>query len=119
MLAALPWDEASRILALQPRERLTQNTLVEPAALRQELERIASRGYAVDREERTPGVICIAAVIRDHLGHAVAALSVSGSSFRLRKQGVEKVARLVATAAAAASERLGATDPATARLARP
>ena len=55
MLAAQPWDEASRILALQPREKLTQSTLVELGALRQELERIASRGYAVDREERTPG----------------------------------------------------------------
>lgn len=119
MLAALPWDEASRILALQPREKLTQNTLVEPAALRQDLERIASRGYAVDREERTPGVICIAAVIRDHLGHAVAALSVSGSTFRVRKQGIEKVGRLVIAAAAAASERLGAGGPAMTRRARP
>jgi IclR family acetate operon transcriptional repressor len=112
MLAALPWDEASRILALQPRERLTQNTLVDLIALRQELEKSASRGYAVDREERTAGVTCIAAPIRDHLGHAAAAVSVAGSTFRLRQQGIEKLARLVIAAAAAASERLGATSAA-------
>ena len=112
MLAALPWEEASRILALQPRERLTANTLVDLNALCQELAKSASRGYAVDREERTPGVTCIAAAIRDHLGQPAAALSIAGSSFRLRKQGVEKLARLVMTAAAAAAERLGATSPA-------
>jgi DNA-binding IclR family transcriptional regulator len=119
MLAALPWDEASRILALHPRERLTQNTLVELGALRQELEKTASRGYAVDREERTAGVTCIAAPIRDHLGHVAAALSVAGSTFRLRKQGVDKLARLVMEAAAAASERLGAATPTVARRVRP
>ena len=110
---------ASDILALIPVPAPPPIIGFPAATLARRRERIASRGYAVDREERTPGVICIAAVIRDHLGHAVAALSVSGSTFRLRKQGIEKVGRLVMAAAATASERLGAAGPATNRRARP
>src|SRR5262249_18473841 len=108
LLAGLPWSEASRLLTMHPRDKLTERTMVELSALRQELERSEARGYAVDGEERAPGGTCVAAPIRDHPGQVAAAVSVSGATFRMRKHGLERLGRLVRRSAAEASERLGA-----------
>jgi IclR family acetate operon transcriptional repressor len=108
MLSELAWPEVEAILAAHPPVRLTARTLVEPDALGADLASIRGRGYAVDDEERTPGVICIGAPIRDHSGGAVAAISISGPSFRIHERGVDEMAQLVIGAAAEASVRLGA-----------
>jgi DNA-binding IclR family transcriptional regulator len=110
MLADLAWDEVSAILRDHPPVRLTERTLIEPEDLRADLERVRARGYAVDDEERTPGVICIGAPIRDHLGRTVAAASVSGPTFRVDGAERAELARLVVRVADAVSRRLGA-DP--------
>jgi DNA-binding IclR family transcriptional regulator len=63
--------------------RLTEHTLVDPAALANELAAIKEQGYAIDREEAERGVSCIAAGIRDDEGRLAAGLSVSAPSDRL------------------------------------
>lgn len=110
LLSALPWAAARPVLESQARERLTDNTLVDLAALKQELERTMTRGYAIDNEERVAGVFCIGAPIRDHLGRVAAAISVSGPAFRMKKAGANKLGQLVVQAAGEASRRLGAGE---------
>jgi len=110
MLAHLPWPEVTAILARRPLVRLTPRTFTDPAALRSELAAIAARGYAVDDEERLPGVFCIGAPIRDHNGSVVAAISISGPAFRIAERGPDELARLVVAAAGDASRRLGAPE---------
>jgi DNA-binding IclR family transcriptional regulator len=110
-LADLPWAEAAAILDAEPMVGLTPSTIVEKAAMREELETIRSRGYAVDDEERNPHVVCIAAPITDHTGRSVAAVSISGPAFRIREQGIANVARRVTERAAEASTRMGARTP--------
>lgn len=39
---------------------LTERSITDPAELRVELERTVARGYAIDDEETTPGVTCLA-----------------------------------------------------------
>ena len=39
---------------------LTENTIVDPALLAAELEKVREQRYAVDREEGTPGLCCVA-----------------------------------------------------------
>ena len=112
MLAHLPWDHVEAILAAHPPVRLTAATLVDPEDIRRELERAARRGYAVDAEERTPGVVCLAAPIRDFTGEVVAAISISGPRLRLPSRRLPAFAREVIAVAQEASEILGA--PATA-----
>ena len=110
MLADLAWDDVRAILRDHPPVRLTNRTLLEPEDLRSDLERVRARGYAVDDEERTLGVVCIGAAIRDHTGRTVAAASVSGPTFRVHEAEREELARLVIRVADGVSRRLGA-DP--------
>lgn len=63
----------------------TDNSILTPAQLRAELERIRERGYAFDNCEAEDGLFCIGAPIFDSTGNAVAAISVSGPESRMRK----------------------------------
>src|SRR3546814_9206674 len=69
--------------------RFTEKTIVDPAALRCELARIRERGWAVDDEEHTVGMRCVAATIHNEHGEVIAGVSVSGPSVRV----TEKIGR--------------------------
>ncbi|HEY0247267.1 MAG TPA: IclR family transcriptional regulator [Gryllotalpicola sp.] len=99
IMAELSTAEVNRLLDADPPQRLTPNTIVDAAEMRRELGEVRAIGYAVDNEERTPGVVCIGAVIRDHRGEPVGALSISGSASRMRETGVDALGRLVVQAA--------------------
>src|SRR3546814_4654840 len=57
--------------------RFTEKTIVDPAALRCELARIRERGWAVDDEEHTVGMRCVAATIHNEHGEVIAGVSRS------------------------------------------
>ena len=63
----------------------TPNTITDKKALRKELEQVRKQGFAVDDEELEIGLFCIAAPVRNFLGQVIAAISISGPEFRLRK----------------------------------
>ena len=86
----------------------TPQTLTSPTALRADLAATQARGYAIDDNEKTPGMRCIAAPIFNHLGEAVAGISVSGPSNRLTADKVAQVGALVTSAANSISRALGA-----------
>jgi IclR family acetate operon transcriptional repressor len=86
---------------------LTRHTVRTPAELNAELANIRSRGYAIDDEENEEGVRCVGAAILDSTGTAIAAISVSGPSFRITKEKVPIVSRSVTAAAQAISSQLG------------
>ena len=85
MLAFSPPNVVERVLAsgLEPR---TSRTIVDPNVFREELCRIAARGYAVDDEEFAEGMRCCAAPVLAGGGGsgsgagAVGAVSVTGST---------------------------------------
>jgi DNA-binding IclR family transcriptional regulator len=83
LLAALAPAEVGRRLAGRRLERVTPRTIGDRAALRRELARIREQGYAIDDEECSLGLRCVAASIRDHSGEVKAALSIAGPSQRL------------------------------------
>ncbi|WP_375550895.1 IclR family transcriptional regulator [Rhodophyticola porphyridii] len=89
MIAFLPEDDLSPILAQQSFHRFTPNTLASEAALRTELARIRSRGYAFDREEHEPGIICVALPILTARGRVLGALSVTSSTERTSLDALE------------------------------
>jgi DNA-binding IclR family transcriptional regulator len=103
IMAELPLMEVSKLLEADPPKRLTANTIVDMNSMRRELGEIRTSGYAVDNEERTPGVICIGAAIHDHRGLPVGALSISGPAVRMTESGVAHLGGLVVKAAEAFS----------------
>lgn len=105
-LANMPPEQVGAILT-EDLERYTPHTVVEPALLRQQLRAVRDRGYAVTVEEHEIGLAAVAAPIRSLDGQVVAAVAVSGPTFRVNEQTIPTVAGHVVGAAAKISQRNG------------
>ncbi|AXF04196.1 IclR family transcriptional regulator [Paraburkholderia hospita] len=106
-LAAL--DDAARDALLEglTLTRFTANTIVEPDALRAELDETRERGYAEDREENEPQIFCYGCAIRAADGLPIACISVSIPLFRRNDTPLETYVEPLRAACAAVAERLG------------
>jgi DNA-binding IclR family transcriptional regulator len=82
LAAWLPERELDDIIGRIVFERITANTIMTPAVLKQELARIRASGFAVDNEEHIEGIRCIAAPVRDHSGKVCASLCILGPKNR-------------------------------------
>jgi IclR family transcriptional regulator, KDG regulon repressor len=107
VLAFLPDEACDDLIATLPLKRYTRRTIAKPSALKVELMRVRSEGYAVDDEEFEEGLRCVGAPIFDHRGQVIASLSIAAPVFRLRKQRLADVARTVMEAARDLSTDLG------------
>ncbi|MCX8509689.1 MAG: IclR family transcriptional regulator [Rhodobacteraceae bacterium] len=100
MLAFLPLAELEAALARQSFHRFMPNTLDSPARLQAELAMIRTEGYALDREEHEPGIICCAAPILTRAGRVIGAVSLTSSTARSSLETLAaQAARIKATAA--------------------
>lgn len=111
MLAWLPEHEIRRILAVRGMAGFTPNTTTEPDVLIEELRLVRRNGHAVDREEFQPGVICVGAAIRNHLGAVVGAISASAPTLRAQEEHIARVRDCVMAAARALSSEFDQPDP--------
>jgi len=116
VLAFLPSDVCDALIAKLPMPRHTRRTIVKPSALKLELARVRNAGFALDDEECEEGLRCIGAPIFDHRGHVIASISIAAPIFRLKKDRLQDVARIVVAAARGFSTDLGyeETDDSTA-----
>ncbi len=76
-------------------ERKTLNTITEREQLLGELEAIRSRGYALDLEEETPGVRCVAMPVRSSDGMAAGAISISGPVHSITEEKIPRYVKLL------------------------
>lgn len=76
----------------------TANTLTTRRALSDEIERTRARGYAVDDEEFSSGIRCVARPIYDDAGAMIAAVGVSGPSVRVTDARLQELGQIVAAA---------------------
>src|SRR5206468_5718467 len=83
MLAFSGPAERDAILGKLSFERHTPRTHVNHATLLKDLHMTRRRGYALDDEEIEEGVRCVGAPILNSEGRPIAAISISGPSFRL------------------------------------
>lgn len=105
-LALMPEAERERLLSREL-VRFTERTITDPARLRKELEDVRRLGYSVGLEEMEVGLNAVAAPIRDHRGVVIAAISVSGPSFRITPEEIHSLAALTLQTANDISHHLG------------
>lgn len=111
LLANMPRAVVERVIRDRGLPAYTPSTIIEPAALFAELDRIRARGWSFDDEERNRGMRCIAAAIFDENGEAAAGLSISGPSGRLERERVAALGPGVVAAAARVTELIGGRPP--------
>lgn len=103
----LPAPERETLLKKLKYPRFTERTLDSRAKFEAELEKVAAQGYGVDRSEEIEGLHCIGAPIFNHRGYPIAAIWVTGLSFRFPESAFPKIAQLVISAAGTISRRFG------------
>ena len=109
LLAHLPKEEIERHLAAEL-PAFTDATITDPTRLRQELPKIREQGYGVAQEELEQGLNAVAAPIKDHGGTVIAAVSVSGPSYRVSPLRFPELAEAVTQVAKKISRELGCVD---------
>lgn len=67
----------------EPLPQYTSRSITSLDKLESHLETVRGQGYAIDDEEYSTGLFCIAAPVRNYNGQITAALSISGPVFRL------------------------------------
>jgi IclR family acetate operon transcriptional repressor len=106
IMAWLPEDEMRRIVA-HGMKRFTDNTITDFPALVESLRIVRRNGYAIDREEFLPGVICVGAAIRDQAGTVIGAISASTPAMRASEEHVALMRDEIAAATRALSAEFG------------
>ncbi len=77
--------QRKRLLQVAPLERCTPATLTDAAALERELADVQRLGYALDREEFLPGLVCVAVPVpvTDPQGRATLCVALQAPAVRL------------------------------------
>lgn len=109
LLSYAPEQYREKILAHGAFARHTRNTITRTSALREELKKIVSAGYAVDDQEEELDVHCLAVPVLSARGEVIAALSISGVSSQLKDGWVSKGISLLRRAARQIQKEPGLT----------
>lgn len=99
LLAGMGPERIDKFLADTPLERFTEHTLTSREAVMEDLRATRQRGFAIDGEERNLGMRCIAAPVFDIHSEAIAGLSVSGPTSRVRPDQIPTLSEAVLAAA--------------------
>ncbi|MBW3098331.1 HTH-type transcriptional regulator BhcR [Pseudohoeflea coraliihabitans] len=110
MMAYFAADRVAAILRAKL-QRFTPNTLTDGRDVIAELQRTRARGWAIDDEERTLGMRCVAAPVFNQFGEAVAGISLSGPSVRVSRGRDEAHGTLVRAAADEVTNAIGGQFP--------
>lgn len=102
-----PPAERDALLKRMKFPRFNERTLDSREKFEAELEQVVAQGYAIDHGEEIEGLHCIGAPIFNHRGYPVAAIWVTGPSFRFPESAFGRMGKLVATAAGTISRSFG------------
>jgi DNA-binding IclR family transcriptional regulator len=108
LLAFGPAAERKRILSL-PMTPFTPKTITDARRLMQQLATVREQGYALDYEEITRGIICIAAPVFGPQKDIICAISITFPAYLAEERGLESDIEAIKRHAAAIS---GTTAPA-------
>lgn len=83
LLAWLPEEQVTRIVATEGLPRFTPNTITDVPRFMKDLATIRERGYAVDAEEHEMGIHCIGAPVFGRNDRVVASVSITALTYRV------------------------------------
>ena len=102
-----PAEMLGEVVDWEALERFTEHTITDRQALLSDLAATAERGFALDNEELSIGVRCVASPVVDIGGNIRASIGISGPATRLDAETIGKCAVVVCSAAKTLSEILG------------
>jgi DNA-binding IclR family transcriptional regulator len=105
LLSGLPDDQLVRTVGTMT--GFTDKTITSERELRRQVDEVRTIGYAKAVDELEIGLTAVAAPIRNAHGDVIAALSVSGPTFRFDSERVDAALPLLREAADEVSHRLG------------
>ena len=106
LLAYLTETERKTLLRV-PLAQPARRTITTLAALRDELVKVRSQGFATAVGELEDGYSAVGAPVRDHEGQVIAAVSLGGPSVRLPQDRLKALLPLLLEATEGISQRLG------------
>ncbi len=109
ILAFLPKSEVAEILK-GTLTAFTEKTIVNPEKINKQLKQIRKQRYALDREEITRGLMCVAAPLFDHKDRVIAAVSTTFPSFIETEKGIDKEREAVLLCASQINAALAGND---------
>ena len=110
VLAFLPDDELEDYLQSTEWVAMSPKTITTPEKLKAEIQKTKKRGYAIDDEELSLGLRCVAAPVFDHRGRPTYALSVSGPTQRMTKKKINAILSKLLPLCSRISRMIGAPE---------
>lgn len=107
LVAYLPETEVLEILEMRGMEKKTRRSITSKQRFLKELKKVCEYGFALDNEENSDDVRCIAAPIFDAGGRVAAALGTSSTILHIDEEHLPKLIDLVKRSAAKVSRQLG------------
>lgn len=107
LVAFLPPAEREAVLKRMKYTRYNDRTLDSRAKFEAEIDSVLALGYGLDVGEEIEGLRCVGAPIFNHRGYPMAAIWVTGPSFRLSSSALKPIGVKLVAAAARISQRFG------------
>ncbi|MCM3550990.1 IclR family transcriptional regulator [Shouchella clausii] len=106
MLAGMEQQKCEELAASFDYQKMTPYTIDNPNKLLQEIAKVKRQGYAIDNQEITEGIRCIACPIIDYTDKTIASFSMSGPMNRLTNSDFEHtlIAKMLETSEAISRE---------------
>ncbi len=89
LISELEDGELDKLFSGKSLEQYTPNTITSLAELKNHLEEVREQGYAMDEEELSIGLTCIAMPVYNFSHEIIAAMSISGPTFRMDQHKIK------------------------------
>lgn len=107
ILAELPEEQVRKVAAQTGLGGRTRRSITTVEELLPELERVRTRGFAIDDEEDLEGIFCIGAAVSDRSGRCVGAISTTAIKVERPAWRIDELGKTIRKHADALSRRLG------------
>jgi IclR family acetate operon transcriptional repressor len=111
LLAAMPDERVRALVEARGLKGFTANTLTSVKSLLGDLGEISARGWSLDNEEHTLGMRCIASVVYNEYGEAIAGVSISGPTVRVTDERLAELGEQVRQASLDITAAIGGVLP--------